>query len=868
VTLVLLDQARSTALLERDPVLAELLCAVPVAPGGPGRLVLLSGEAGVGKTSVIRQLGAIASAAHSARVLVGCCEPLATPRPLGPLTDLVDRLGSAVEEALARALDGSSIHQLFDRVLAELDRADTPTVLVFEDVHWADEATLDLVRFLARRIESVPAMLVLTYRGDELGRTHPLTLLLGDLATSPATRRIEVRPLSRAAVAELAELTTGRDVDVDELYRVTSGNPFFVTEALTNPGEVPPTVRAAVHGRLARLSSTAHAAVEALAVIGPTVSAAPLAWRVVPGGRHGVAEALENGLLRSAGGVLEFRHELARMAVLDAIPAFRRIELHQAVLSELLAGDAVAADLAQIVQHAEQAGDHETLRRYAPRAGQHAASVGAHREAAAHFRRALRFVSDLLPAEHGALLQSARREHYLAGQIEDAIGCAEEALALYRRVDDHLAEGDSLRVLSHLLWSIGRIEASRPLAAEALNVLRQLAPSAELARAYANLVELSFVTGDSASVLRYEQTALELAQRLDLPDVVALVSFYATAARLQSNDEGWAELIAIRDHVVANGWLEQVPILTVLTPGLAAYRHDPHRALPMLDEAQVLVGEHDMRGFLVAVSGCRAYALMHAGDWCAAAAEAEAMRRDPQWAGNLGLPVFALLRARRGELDVWAELDAALAWYEEPYPARVGPVHEARAEAAWLAGDNERAIAEASRGWHATSDPWQLGALACWIHRAGGLPPAGPVAAPYALELAGHWTEAADAYERRGLPYEAAMARLQGDVDAVRQALATFTALGAEPAADRARARLRGLGERRGTRRQRSTTRSNEHTLTDRQQDVLALLRDGMSNAKIAQRLVLSQHTVSHHVSAVLGKLGATSRLELVTSRR
>jgi DNA-binding CsgD family transcriptional regulator len=197
----------------------------------------------------------------------------------------------------------------------------------------------------------------------------------------------------------------------------------------------------------------------------------------------------------------------------------------------------------------------------------------------------------------------------------------------------------------------------------------------------------------------------------------------------------------------------------------------------------------------------------------------------------------------------------------------VGLLFDARAEAAWLAGDHARVIEEAHRGLSEaspTADPWQAGALAAWVYRAGGRPPRVPLARPYALELAGDWAGAAAAFERRGLPYEAALARLGGDVDAVRAALHTFSTLGAEPAAARARSRLRELGERRSTRARLAATRRNPYGLTSRQLEVHALLSEGLTNTEIAARLVLSRNTVNHHVAAILAKLDVPNRAEAV----
>jgi DNA-binding CsgD family transcriptional regulator len=859
---------RSSRLLERDAALRALADGLASAAGGAGRLVLLSGEAGVGKTSVVREFGAAAPGAP--RVLLGGCEPLSSPRPLGPLLDLVPRLGAGARQALARVGEGAPATELFDGLLTDLtSNGARPTVLVFEDVHWADEATLDLVRFLARRVARLPVLLVVTHRDDEIGRTHPLAVLLGDLSGLPGIARVSLDRLSRAAVAELA---AGHRVDVGELFEVTAGNPFFVTEVLTAlPERMPATVRAAVRGRMARLSPAGVAVVEALAVLAEPATPDQVV-ALVGDARTGLSDAVDLGLLTAVGRHVDFRHELARLAVLDEVPAPRRLELHRAVLGELLHDDVPEDRLARVVHHAERAGAEKVLLEYAPRAARRAAALGAHREAAAQFRQALALADALPLDERMALLHRACLEHYLTGDLARMADCRARLLELQRTAGDPVAVGDSLRWLSHDRWAAGRGAEARQLAAEAVRVLSGPPPGAELAHARAHLVELDFFDHEVESALRNAAQAVELAQRLGLAGLAARVRFFAVAARLLGSDVGWDELAEIRSSALELGALEHGLLMTITPPHLAVSRHDPVRALPLVDEAAEFVREFDLWAFRVCLRGCRSHALLQDGQWAAAETAATATLADTRWApvaGILPMSVLGLVRARRGadRAEVWEPLDRASALDAVPSLARTGLLYEARAEAAWLAGDDDRAVAEARHGLlgaSRTADPWQAGALACWIFRAGGQLPDVPVAEPYAREIAGDWAGAACAYEARGLPYEAALARLGGDVAALRAALTVFHRLDAAPAAARAGDRLRALGERRGTRARWSSTRHNPYGLTGRQLQVHALLGEGLSNAEIAARLVLSRNTVNHHVAAVLAKLDVSSRKEAV----
>ncbi|HEX6912177.1 MAG TPA: AAA family ATPase, partial [Longimicrobium sp.] len=245
-------------LLERGDPLLELGRLLGEADAGAGRLAFVAGEAGIGKTSLVRRFGQLVR--DRATVLTGGCDPLSTPRPLGPLLDVAPRLPGAS----VRISEGKDT--LFRDVLDALGGGGRPLVLVFEDLHWADEATLDLVRFLARRIEDRRALLIGTYRDDEVGAGHPLRLVLGDVATAPAVRRLVLRPLSPGAVGALA---AGSGMDAGALAERTGGNPFFVTEILAAAGErIPGTVRDAVLARAARLPEPARAVLDAAAVIG------------------------------------------------------------------------------------------------------------------------------------------------------------------------------------------------------------------------------------------------------------------------------------------------------------------------------------------------------------------------------------------------------------------------------------------------------------------------------------------------------------------------------------------------------------------------------------------------------------------------
>ena len=313
--------------LEREPALKGLREAFAEAREGRGGVVLVPGEAGVGKTLVLRRF--CEEVGSSARVLWGDCDALFTPRPLGPFADIA-RV-TADERFLELVDSHAKPHAVAGWLLEDLASAG-PSVVVLEDVHWADEATLDVLRIVGRRIESVPAVLVVSYRDDELDRSHPLRSVLGELPSSGAVRRLPVSCLSREAVSALAEAA---GVDLDDLYERTGGNPFFVTEVLgAGVTDVPDTIRDAVLARTARLDHPARALLDAVAIF-PRQAELWLLEAVAPAAVNQVEACLRTGVLRSGQDWIAFRHELARLVVEESIAPDQARALHRAALFAL-----------------------------------------------------------------------------------------------------------------------------------------------------------------------------------------------------------------------------------------------------------------------------------------------------------------------------------------------------------------------------------------------------------------------------------------------------------------------------------------------------------------------------------------------------
>jgi tetratricopeptide (TPR) repeat protein len=468
---------------------------------------------------------------------------------------------------------------------------------------------------------------------------------------------------------------------------------------------------------------------------------------------------------RAEGDAVAFRHEIARVAIEEAMTPDRRLVLNRLALPALAAH---TYDLARLAHHAEAAGDGAAVLRYAPAAGERAASLGAHREAAAQFARALRFGDGLRSEQRAALLERRSYECYLTDELGEAIAARRQALAIHHARFDRLLEGDAHRWLSRLAWFAGDTPTATREGERAVAVLEPLTPSPELAMAYSNMSQLRMLAGDLDGTRHWGERAIALAERLlQTETLVHALNNVGTAELTAGVPEGAAKLERSLELALKGGYEEHVARAYT---NLATTRI-PHREYaigdPFLEAGLAYVRERDIDAWVLYLSGWLARSRFEQGRWEEAEELASSVIAHPGVSATskiTALFVLGRLRARRGEPGVWEPLDEAkelaMATME---PQRVLPVAAARAEARLLAGEPERVREEIGDALALTphhGEGWAAGELCVLARRAGVelTPPVEP-AEPFRLELAGEFEAAADAWSALGCPYEEAQCR-------------------------------------------------------------------------------------------------------------
>jgi DNA-binding CsgD family transcriptional regulator/tetratricopeptide (TPR) repeat protein len=849
-------------LLERAAELRTLAAMVDEATAGLGGVALISGEPGIGKTSLVRAF--LSTLGGRLRTLVGACDDLLTPRAFGPLRDAVTGKGGPLAAALAEG----DRDRVFGAVHEELTHPLEPTVLVIEDVHWADDATLDVLRYVVRRLADLNALVVLTYRDEDVPADHRLRPLLG-LAAGDRVRRLPLRPLSVDAVARLSR---GSGLDPAALSAATGGNPFYVTEAVAAPHvEVPATVVDAVLARMGELSPAAREACEQLAVV-PGHVESWLAEALLGADSAGLAEAEERGVVEATATRVRFRHELARRAVEATIADLRRMAFHRRVLAVVTRQELM--DLSRTMHHAVQAGHDGVIVDYGPAAAEEAARAGAHRQAVAHYRHVLAHLDRYDAARQAALLEGFAVECYTLGSSDEAVDARRRALELRRALGDDVLTGASLRWLSRLLWWSGERAEAELAAAEATAVLERSGHRTnELAMAYSTRAQLLMLDHRIPEALPWAERAVALAREVGDPAALSHALANLGFCRGRSDFAEGTRILeeSLRTALDARADEHACRSYTNLTwHHLGVYDYAEARRL--LAEALPFAERTEQIGFFHYLLGTRARLHAETGAWSEAEHDAQRVLVEADVPDNSGvsaipaLNALALVHVRRGDSDAATLLDRA--WELAQFagePQRIGPVAAVRAEHAWLVGHRQGMAAAARPAYALATERGETRyapELGYWLWKAGALAGPLPPGSPYADQAGGRWQAAAAGWAALGCPYEQALALIEGDADAVLAGLGVAQELGAVPLVRIARQRLRDLGVRSVPRGPRSSTLANPAGLTARQVEVLGLIARGLTNAQIAEELVLSVRTVDHHVAAILERLGVGSRRE------
>ncbi|WP_018503494.1 ATP-binding protein [Parafrankia discariae] len=881
-------------LLERDREVAVVRAAIDRAAAGQGSGIAVTGEPGAGKSTL---LAAARAAATGPRLLLGGCDPLLTPRPLGPFRDIAvaGGLGPLLpgadgvrgEEAGDRGAE-LALAGVCERIYEAL-RGET-TVLVVEDLHWVDAASVEVLRFLARRVEAMPLALLVSYRDDEIGPGHSARPLLGDFARLAALRTLDLRPLSRDAVRAVVG---GTRLDPSRVHELTGGNPFFVTEIAKEPDRpLPTSVRDAV---LARTADVTPDDVEVLQM----VATAPdrLDDRVLPalGVDLPTLRRLDTtGLLTRARGGLVFRHELARQAVESTIPPGGAPRLHARLLAALERIE--PRDPALLTHHAVAAHDGARAAEYATAAARQAIQAGSHSDAAAFFETALEHLATAPALDRADLLHRLAVEQYMTSRLREAIATVSATFPLWQQAGDQAGLAAAYDTCAVFEYYNGRrrqaeAHAGRAAALSAGPELEQSHARAQTTRGY-----LAYMRGDVTLARRYLDGAIDAAERHGQAELAQRGRILRTSAALLAGDtDARIPLADDIERARAHGWDELASTGYSSLANLDVEQRRYHEGQRVLDESLPFTVERDIpicRHWQTAV---RARLHFARGRWSAAVEDAEQVIEDRGMplATLWPLLVTALVPLRRGADVPAAAALAALdtAWDLAEHldePLRRLAVLSALAERMWLTEVPDARVTRAAAAITETGSPaspagtatgtagtagtagatgiagtaWAAGDLAVWLARLGLLSRwPDEVAPPFRLSLTGDHDEAASWWRRTGEPFAEAMALCDSPDPGQRaHGVELLDQLGATGTADRQRAALRRDGITQLPRRPRESTRANPAGLTNRQLDVARLVARGLTNAEIATRLYISVKTADHHVSAILTKLDLPTR--------
>lgn len=838
-------------ILERESELAQLAKLLGAIETSGGRVVLVRGEAGIGKSTLINRV--LSDSREDAYTLLGACDDLLTPQPFGPIWDV-----ARTEASLSQPLEDGDRRAVMESILDLLMRSLRPTVLVLEDTQWADEATLDLIKFLGRRIALTNGILILTYRDVEVDAEHPLRQVIGQL---PAQNLLRMS-LGRLSADAVRSMIDRREYNVDEVLALTSGNPLFVTEVLASGTDtVPLSIKDSVLVRVALASPEARRLLAFVSVVPGDVERSLVDQVVQPTDKE-IGEGIRRGLLRADSDMLSFTHDLQRRAVESSLPETERRDLNQQILDTL----EETADPSRLVHHAREANDIAAIVKFAPEAARAAIGAESTTEAVAHFRTLEPYLDQLeLDDRSDVLDEWGIQEYYLNNA--DAVGILDRAIAVRRSANDEHRLARTLTTASRVNRSFARPGPSLDYSSEAVAILEPFGPSSDLAASLSHRAFLEWIYSDEdEEILKIVNRASSIAEEVG-DDAANIAALQIRGNLAFSHGDKSGMLLIERARALAqrlgDRWGEIMALETMA--GMFGDIRDVERAIDFAQRSRETAARYEIRNLEADAQAMYSEFLLWKGDWTEAEdASTETLGSNPT-TETLAWRVLGSIQSRRGGKG--ARFAIRKMW-ELARPVEgltvVDTAAAALAEYIWLTDDRdpelllqlEKVLSEGI----AKGQPWPSGAFAFWMWKLGLLNAAPEGTADfYGWIIKGEYEKSAEFWRERGIPYEEGLALMHGDERTQIEAIRIFDDLGATATANKVRQALANQGVKvpRGTSR---STRGHAAGLTARQDEVLGLLAQGLTNTEIADELFVSRRTVENHVSAVLMKLDAPNR--------
>jgi len=804
----------------------------------------------------------------AASVYQGTCDALFTPRPLAPLYDIIWQIHG---EGWDNGNGNVDRVALFNRFFHEIGSGKGPSVIIFEDIHWADEATLDFVKFLARRITRLHCLFVLTYRDDEIHSLHPLRNVLGQLPPDSFTR-MHLAPLSRPAVERLAR---EKGYSGEDVYSISGGNPFYVNEILASYSlGVPDNIKDSILSVYHRLDEKTKQVWDLLSVL-PTGFEVKYLETVEPMYASALANCLEAKILFVRDGLIFFKHELYRRTIENSLSPFVRIALNRKILELFRASFEEHREIERIVHHAKNANEYDQVVHYAPLAAAAAAGVGAHIEASKLYHTAIEYYQGKDRDVLVRLYASYAYECYLTNRIKEAIIYQGKALAIWKEQQEVEKIGDSMWFLSRLWWFDGNRKQAESYGQQAIEVLGAQPSSRAKAMAYSNMSQLKMLSDHIVECIHWGENAIVIANELGDDEILsqALNSVGAVQMRVPAYRQRGIQLLQRSLELALKHAYHELAAqaYTSLSNGAIKIK-DYAFADEILKQGIQYCEERELDSWRTYMLSGKARMMLETGCWKEACAISEELLKNEDQAPIVrmgALVVIGTIKMRRGGEDALPLLlQAKTMAFEAMELQRILPALVALLEYEWLAG---RVLLEMEAIEYAigligqTASLYEYGEFDFWLLRTRKQEvPLRETYEGYRVDTPDRAVRAGALWERLGCPYEQALALFEGSEEDKKKALTIISQLGANAVCEKMKMDMRTSGIKSIPRGLRKTTLANPALLTDRELGVLELLKEGLQNKEIGARLFISAKTVDHHISSLLFKLDVNSRTKAV----